>query len=233
MTTPAFDWSGRRLTAALQERPSLSLEFYSYGILLRKCSGDTVQEYPVDAQHVATALAAKITFDTGLMTDEILLVRQEGVKRTVVGYRPAQKTGLYLEGSDTALRVPLPPLILIRQSTEGQQPQYTVFAVKSRPKTLSAALYHTPLPNVFSSGSICWGSVRKAANSTSSSLVDDWAMLLGSPFGDHAVTGKSKAHSRDIRQALIALEARKARLYPTTDLIPLNKTLAQVLGDNA
>jgi hypothetical protein len=56
MTTPAFDGSGRRLTAALQERPSLSLEFYSYGILLRKCSGDTVQEYPVDPQHGEQAL---------------------------------------------------------------------------------------------------------------------------------------------------------------------------------
>ena len=40
------------------------------------------------------------------MTDEILLMRQEGVKKTVVGYRPAQKIGLYLEASDAALRVP-------------------------------------------------------------------------------------------------------------------------------
>ncbi len=223
------------MTAALQERPSLSLEFYSYGILLRKFSGDTIQEYQVDPQHVATALAAKITFDTGLMTDEILLVRQEGVKKTVVGYRAAQKTGLYLEGSETALRVPLPAMILIRQSTEGQQPQYMVYATKSRPKTLNVALFHAPLPNVFTSGSICWGSVRRVAETVlqGSSLENDWTMLLGSPFGDHAVSGKSKAHSRDIRQALIALEARKARVYPTTDLIPLNKTLAQVLGDKS
>lgn len=228
----AFDVSVPRLTQALTEQPSLVLSFYSYGILLRKRSGDTVQEYPIDPQHVATALAAKMTFDTGLMTDEILLVRQEGVKKTVVGYRPAQKTGLYLDGSETALRVPLPPLILIRQSGEGQQPQSTVYAVKSRPKTLDAALFHTPLPNVFNSGSICWGSVRRATDTSSqtSSLVNDWAMLLGSPFGDHACSGKSKSHPQDIRQALIALETRKARVYPTSDLIPLKKTLAQVLG---
>lgn len=232
MQTP-WEWSGRVLSQALTEQPALVLSFYSYGVLLRKCSGDTVQEYPVDPQHIATALAAKITFNTGLLTDDILLVRQEGVTKTVVGYRPAQKTGVYLEGSETALRVPLPPLILIRHTSEGQPPQYTVFAVKSRPKTLHAPLYHAPLPNVFTSGSICWGSVRRAVSTAGSSLVEDWAMLLGSPFGDHACSGKSKAHPKDIRQALIALEQRKARRYPTTDLLPLDKTLAHILGEKS
>ena len=55
-------------------------------------------------------------------------------------------------------------------------------------------------------------------------------MLLGSPFGDHGVGGKSKAHLRDIRQQFIALEGRKARVYPTSDLMAVNRTLAQVLG---
>jgi RIO kinase 1 len=35
----------------------------------------------------------------------------------------------------------------------------------------------------------------------------------------------------DIRQMLIALEARKARAFPKSDLLPVKKTLAQVLGD--
>ena len=62
-------------------------------------------------------------------------------------------------------------------------------------------------------------------------LADDWTMLLGSSFGDHAVGGKSKREPRDIRKLLIDLEAKKARAYPKRDLIPVKKTLAQILGD--
>ena len=61
-------------------------------------------------------------------------------------------------------------------------------------------------------------------------LADDWTMLLGSPFGNHACSGKSRSHPQDIRTKLIALEAQKARRYPVSDLIPAKKTLAQVLG---
>jgi len=49
----ALDFTGPRLTAALQEQPNLTLEFYSYGVLLRKRDGDAVVEYPVDPQQTA------------------------------------------------------------------------------------------------------------------------------------------------------------------------------------
>lgn len=231
MTAP--DFTGPRLTAALQEQPSLTLEFYSYGVLLRKRDGDAVTEYPVDPQQIALALAAKVTFDTGLLTSDTLLVRQDGVKRLVVAYRRPQKTGIFIEGSDAPVRVPLPPLLLIRTTTENKHPQYQVYAIKERPTTLDAPLFHAPLPNVFSSGSICWGSVRRVEDTAlqGSSLAADWTTLLGSPFGDHAVSGKSKSHPHDIRQKLLELESRKARVYPKSDLIPVKRTLAQVLGD--
>jgi len=221
------------LTAALQEQPSLTLEFYSYGVLLRKRNGDAVVEYPVDPQQIALALAAKVTFDTGLLTGDTLLVRQDGVKRLVVEFRCPQKTGIFIEGSDAPVCVPLPPLLLIRTTTENKNPQYQVYAVKERPTTLDAPLFHVPLPNVFSSGSICWGSVRRVEETAlqSNSLAADWTTLLGSPFGDHAVSGKSKSHPHDIRQKLLELESRKARVYPKSDLIPVKRTLAQAIGD--
>ena len=190
-------------------------------------------EYPVDPQQIALALAAKVTFDTGLLSADTLLVRQDGVKRLVVEFRRQQKTGIFIEGSDAPVRVPLPPLLLIRTTTENKNPQYQVYAVKERPTALGAPLFHAPLPNVFSSGSICWGNVRRVEDTAlqSSSLAADWSTLLGSPFGDHAVSGKSKSHPHDIRQKLLELESRKARVYPKSDLIPVKRTLAQVLGD--
>jgi hypothetical protein len=63
-----------------------------------------------------------------------------------------------------------------------------------------------------------------------SSLANDWTMLLGSAFGDHACGGKSKRHPGDIRKLLIELESGKAKRYPTGDLVPVKKTLAQVIG---
>jgi hypothetical protein len=221
------------LTQALQEQPNLTLEFYSYGVLLRKRDGDTVTEYAVDPGQIALALAAKITFDTGLLGEETLLVRQDGVKRVVVEYRSARKTGLYLDGSDAALRVPFPPLLLIRTTTENKNPQYQVYTVKARPTTLDTPLFHAPLPNVFNSGSICWGSVQRVTDDVlqGNSLAADWDTLLGSRFGDHACSGKSRSHPQDIRQKLIDLKRRKARVYPKSDLIPIKRTLAQALGD--
>ena len=213
------------------EQPSLVLSFYSYGMMLRKTDGERTTEYAVDPGQVALALAAKVTFDTGLLSGNTLLVRQDGVKKIIVEYRPAQKTGLYFEGAETPLRVPLPGLVLIRVTTEDKAPQYSVFAAKRRPDTFDTPLFQAPIPNVFASGNICWGTVQRVSDGAlrSASLADDWTMLLGSSFGDHAVGGKSKREPHDIRKLLIDLEAKQARRYPTGDLIPVKKTLAQVL----
>lgn len=201
--------------------------------MLLKRNGEQVSEYPVDPAQVALALAAKVRFDTGLLSDSTLLVRHEGVKKTIIEYRAPQKTGLYLDGSETAVRLPLPGLIFIRVTSEDKTPQYQVYAVKKRPATLNIPLFHAPLPNVFNTGTICWGSVPLVSEEAlqSVSLTEDWRVLLGSRFGDHGVQGKSKGYTRDIRQQFVALEKRKAHVYPKSDLIPVNRTLEQVLGD--
>ncbi len=229
------DWNGQALAAALTEQPSLTLAFYSFGVMLRKTDGEVTTEFPVDPAQVALALAAKVTFDTGLLGGNTMLVRQDGVKRTVVDYRPPQKTGVFLDGSETVLRVPLPGLVMIRLTTDEKAPQYGVYAVKRRPEKLDMPLFHAPLPNVFGSGAICWGTVQRVTDTAlrAATLAEDWTMLLGSSFGDHAVGGKSKREPHDIRKLLIDLEAKKARAYPKRDLIPVKKTLAQVLGDES
>lgn len=188
----------------------------------------------MDPAQIALALSARVTFDTGFLGGNTLLVRQDGLKKTVVEYRPPQKTGLFLDGSETALRLPLPGLILVRTTNDECQPQYQLFAVKRRPTLLSAPLYHAPLPNVFGNGSICWGTVQRPADTVlkTNSLAEDWMQLLGSRFGDHAVGSKSQSHPGDIRRQWIALEASAAKRYPTTDLIPLQRTLSTVLGDD-
>ena len=229
MSTPllsATSWTGRHLNDALSEEPSLVLSFFSYGILLSRKIDSAYTEYPVSASDIAEALSAKICFDTGLMRDDMLLVQCEGLRETVVSFRKAQKTGLWLEGSDEPIRIPLPNLLLIRTST-GKTPSYQVYAVKQRPETLDEELFHAPLPNVYSSGSICWGTIRHD-QIDSASLQADWNRLLGTRFGSHACSGKSKSHQRDIREKWLSFSPRK-RVYPKNDLISANKTLAQAL----
>lgn len=227
------DWNGRALTTALTEQPSLILSFYSFGVMLRKTEGELTQEFPVDPAQIALALAAKVTFDTGLLGGNTLLVRQDGVKKTIVEYRPPQKTGIFLDDAETALRVPLPGLVMIRVTASEKAPQYGVFAVKRRPENLDIPLFHAPIPNVFGSGAICWGTVQRVTDDAlrGASLANDFAMLLGSPFGNHACSGKSRSHPQDIRAKLVALEAQKAKRYPVSDLIPVKKTLAHLLGE--
>jgi hypothetical protein len=218
----------------LTEQPSLTLNFYSFGVMLHKRDGERVSEYAVDPAQVALALSSKVRFDTGFLSGDTLLVRQEGVRKTVVEYREPQKVGIYLEGSDTALRIPMIGLVMIRLTSDNRQPDYGVYAVKKRPSSLDEPLFYAPLPNVYASGAICWGTVQRVTDSAiaGTSLAEDWGQLFGSPFGNHSTGGKSKKHPGDIRQMLIDLNTRKVRAYPKSDLQPVKKTLAQVLKDD-
>lgn len=219
----------------MSEEPALSLNFYSFGVTLRKREGEQVSEYPVDPAQVAVALASRVTFNTGLLTGDTVYIHMEGVSKTIVEYRKPQMTGLFLDDAEVPLRVPLPGLVMIRKTNGDKAAAYAVYAVKQRPATLETALFHAPLPNVFNSGSICWGTVQRVSDEAlvGASLAEDWQQLLGSPFGNHAVSGKSRAHEDDIRKKLIALEAKKARRYPASDLIPARKTLVQVIGERS
>jgi PRTRC genetic system protein B len=222
---PLSGWTGQLLQTALNEPPQAVLSFYSYGVLLRKAlPNGTFTEYPVDVSQLAQALATKVRFDTGVLHENILLVRREGLRELVVGYRPPQKTGIWLEGSSEPLRVPLPGLILLR-NVSGSTANYHLYAVKRRPTTLNAVLYHAPLPNVFGSGSICWGNVA-LPTPHDLELTPVWQHFWGTPFGNHGVGGKSRQYRQDIREHLLQLTHKRS--YPSRDLLPVEKTLGQM-----
>ena len=210
----------------------MQLSLYSFGAILGKTTENGgFTEYPVDPDEIARALSAKTVFTTGLMTEDILYLHQEGVKQTIVGFRKRQRAGIWLEGSVEPLRVPLPDLILIRTLFAGGTPSYQVFACKGRPVSLAAPLFIPPLPNTYGSGQVCWGNVRLDDATAGTSLAAGWNNLLGTRFGSHGVAGKSKTHRDDVRKMLIDLNSNpRRRVYPRSDLIPTRKTLAQVLG---
>ena len=155
----------------------------------------------------------------------------EGLRRTVIEFRPPQRTALFIDGSDTPLRVPLPALLMLRTTT-GNVPKYGIFAVKARPTTLDTELFQPPLPNIYAEGAVCWGNVSRVSEIAlaGTDLAEDWGLFLGSIFTAHSVHGKSHSEPHDIRKKLAELESRQARVYPKRDLVSTRRTLADVLA---
>ena len=220
------------LQRAIDEQPALTLAFFSFGCVMRKKTDTGTTEYPVSTQDIASALASNITFSTGILTSNTICILEEGAKRTVVEFRPPQKTSLWLEGAEDALHVPLPGLLLIRVTTAKSNPDYLVFAVEDRPTCFDVPLYRAPLPNIYHGGGICWGTVAKVKSQVlaGNSLTEDWAQLLGTSFGNHSVHGKCVSQPQDVRRLYIEMEKRRARAYPKRELVAERRSLGSILG---
>ncbi len=222
------------MTTALQTKPTLTIDFYPFGIILhRRLEDGGMTEYAVSPAQLAEALAVKVKFETGLLTGNTLYIASEGIRKVVIDYRSPQKTALWLDGSEAPLTIPLPGLLLSRVTTANESPQYGIYAVSNRPDTLDVPLFHAPLPNIGmgNASAICWGNVRKVSRESllQNRLDEDWKLLLGSVFTNHSVGGKSKLYRDDIRKQFVALEKRKARKYPVSDLMATKLTFGQWL----
>lgn len=217
----------------MNSEPLLTLRVFKFGVLMQRKTPQGMTEFLVDPAQIALQLATNIRLDTGLLSPNTIYVAQEGVNKLIVEHRPRKKTALFLEGSDAPVIVPLPDLLLFRRSSEQGQAEYRVFAVKERPTSLEARLFHVPTPNVYDDGRICWGSVKRLQGQTLSgtSLEGDWKAFLGTPFGNHSVSRKSKSHPDDIRKKYIEMEGKKSRVYPKSDLMESRRTLQEVIEE--
>lgn len=209
------------------------LSFYDFGVMMRSADGDAHTEYAVSPEEIAAALASNLPepeFNTGVLSENIIYVAEKGQSRLVIEYRPPEKTGLYLEGSEVPVRVPLPGLLLIRVSGK-RDADYRIFAVHDRPVDLKCPLFNAPFPNVSTSG-VCWGTVKKvsAGALNKNALDEDWKNFLGSRFGNHTVGDKSKKYRDDIRKAYIAMDKANSRRWPVKDLISARSTLKEVVA---
>lgn len=179
-----------------------------------------VIEYPIDPNELRKLIAVNISLDSGFIKPGVLwIVKTSHNKTHVVMHRPAQITGIWLEGADDALHIPLPDLILIYR---GRQTASELFAIKEEPHP-NVELYRCPLPNVSAQGGhICWGTVPMAELNPEAptDLSPIWRQLLGSAFVNHSVQHKSKRNPEDIRKLLIDLHTTRATHYPLDDLEP-------------
>src|SRR5258708_39879718 len=83
------------LSAAVQKQPSMVITFYDYGIIMRRAvQGGGYTEYAISPAQLATALAARVSFETGLLLVKRLYVASEGIKKLVAEYPEPQRTAL-------------------------------------------------------------------------------------------------------------------------------------------
>ncbi len=215
---------------ALDNQPDLTLSFYPYGILLRKTTAGGEQvEYAIDPEQLARVFTQEITFSTGLLTGDMLYMAEKQQTHLLVTYRKPQLTGIFLDGLIDPLRVPLPGLVLMRTAINGRTDKYQLFAVKQRPRQLSAPLYHVPLPNIYSSGTICTGTVAMPRFIRDSASAD-WQAILGTSFGNHMVQGRCQSAMDDVRKLLQQLHDRKASRFPNSELRPTGSRLQNFLN---
>lgn len=186
-------------------------------ILTRQTEDDGTVEYPIDPAAIIKALAIVVPAKSGFIAPgaNIISVESNGTSTKIIAYRPPQITGIWLEGSQTALRVPMPPLIM-KMSLPGRSA--TVCALAHPPKGENDLIYGTPLANVGSSGWVCWGSVS-VPQVENNDLGPVWDTFFGTRFANHSVGQKSKKHPDDIRAMLIELHDRQAEEYPVHDLV--------------
>jgi len=179
--------------------------------------------YAVDPKKLSQVLSEKREepeLNTGLLKDDILQVYRKGERSVVFSYRKPQITGIWIDGHDELLTVPMPGLILARSLADSSHNgSYHIVAVKRRPQP-GSKLFVVPLPNVNTSG-VCWGTVAKPLEKDMNDMSNDWIQFLGSPFNNHSVNNKSQSHQSDVRELLKELDKKKAKRYPYSDLIPI------------
>jgi hypothetical protein len=225
--------SGQALQSATHETPRITLRLYRNYITLQHHDRDFSAEYVADPDAVTAALASKVSFSTGIIQQNTLLVAQQGSTKYTIEYREPRLTTLMLEQLEKPIVVPLPGLVLARKASTvaRRAPTYSLAAVKVSRHDLdeTTPLYHVPLPNIFASTNICWGSIKHGnVEAVFNDLGAGWDALFDTPFNSHGTHGKSESYPDDIRKMLSRLHNEQITAYPLDDLIANQNTLGDL-----
>ena len=200
--------------------PQLRLDFYQTAVLMSQWHGDGRQTtYPVSIHDVVTA-CTQIELSSGLLPPNTLFWKQRANQMVLGIYVPARRWTVQTDGR--SYHIPLPPFVFVGSGTA-----YTVFAVKKRPSSEQAHLYHAPCPNVHPQGGICQGNTLFPICSPST-IHQAWHLFLeGSLFNADLSGGKSQSHPNDVCQLWVDLNGRKR--FPLSDLVPTSLKLENLL----
>ncbi|MFL6284460.1 MAG: hypothetical protein ACJ74Q_15050 [Pyrinomonadaceae bacterium] len=167
----------------------------------------------------AHAILRNEDIDTGWLSPGVVRCAETMKGMMALSYRPPSHAKILLDGrrgKTDELTVPLPGLVMI-----GLETKYYLWALNTPNFDPGAQLFNTPLPNINSDASICFGA-NKLPRASGQSMSKVWDLFWASPFSDHSVQGKSLANLNDIRPAIRSLASSRATEYPSADLVRHN-----------
>lgn len=155
------------------------------------------------------------SIDTGWMQPGIVRYGTGSMGTYLIKFIPSATHLLNCDEVGT-LKISLPAMIFM-----GIETKYWVWTIKSKTLDPKAFAFHTPLPNIYNSGQVCWG-VNEPPDTSPQTIDIAWNLFISSLFTSHLAIGKSKSHSDDVRQQLLKLHQQGKRFtYPASDLMPI------------
>lgn len=196
------------------------LTIYPEATLLEKVLEDGSRiTHPISPADLAGQLN-RIPLSTGLLPHNTLFWGQQGGQERIALYVPPRQWQPI--AYDRCYRLPLPGMVFL-----GQGQQYTVFAVKQKPKTPETPLYHLPTPNVEENGRICLGQAPFPIAGRTTIYNALKLFMEGSQF-NHDNSRQRCVSFPDNSLALWAkLDGQKR--FPLDELVPARKQLKKLL----
>ncbi len=200
--------------------PRLRLDFYDTAVLMSRWQADgRLTTYPVSVHDVVSACTS-VELSSDLLPPNTLFWKQQAHQVSLGIYVPGRRWQVQTE--ERTYHLPMPPLIFV-----GSGLSYWVFAVKKRPSGEHDRLYHAPCPNVHAGGNICQGNAPFPICSSQTIQSALSLFMEGSYFNADLSSGKCHSHPDDVRKLWADLNGRKR--FPLSELVPVQKTLRQLL----
>ena len=162
---------------------------------------------------VEKAFTSKTATSGWLTSNTVSWGRYPGGEAIVQFYPPQKYNIQLLEEETKAIAVPMPAFLFA-----GCGSKYYLWAVKQKTFNPDAQLYKPPLPNIQPDSSICFGE-NSPPMCSPDSITQTWELFWNSPFNRDLAQGKSKVYASNICNQLVSLHEKKAKSYPSNDLI--------------
>lgn len=194
-------------------------------LFVRRENGREVAK-ALSSEQIARAFREYRT-DTGWVERRILRYREQPEANYLLSYEPARTRTIFVEtlnGEVREMNVPLPTLVLF-----GKGREFYLWAAKGRTVTPKSCLSLAPLPNLGGDlqGKICFGK-NEVPECRAETIDSVWNLIFDAPFNADHAGGKSHSEPKDVRRLLFDLEKRKARRFPTKELLETNTTIEQL-----
>jgi len=204
------------------QMPRLRLDFYNTAVLLSRWEDNgRLATHPVSVHDVVSA-CTNVELSSGLLPANTLFWKQRANQAMLGIYVPARQWHVQCDFAnrleEQSHHIPMPPFVFV-----GSGLSYHLFAVKKRPLSEHARLYHAPCPNVHATGGICQGNTPFPICSPQTIQQALHLFMEGSLFNVDLSRGKCQSHPDDVRSLWAELDGRKR--FPLSEMVSAQMSL--------